>query len=434
MQQNHAHSSAAVEAVAANGPTVRHAAASFIFVTALLDTLSFGVALPALPELIRQLVGGDFARAAWWFGVYAAIFAAAQFLFSPALGALSDRFGRRPVVLISNFGMAVNYATLAIAPSLWLLLAARLLLGITASSLATANAYIADTTPPEKRVKAFSIVGSAFGLGFIVGPALGGFLGSFSVRMPFWISAGLALLNSLYGFFVLPESLSKERRATRFELKDANPVGALVMLKTYPSLLDLGISSFLMDLAACALRTMFVLYAGYRYGWNTQAIGLFLMIMAFMTVFVQIGLAGRLASRFGDRKVMLAGLLFGIASYVCMGLASTGREFVIAALLLALNSLADPTIQAIMSRKVKESEQGRLQSAIRSLDGLAGIFGPYLFAQVFALSINKNTSSYFAGATFIVAAMCELTGVVVAVRATRKPSISAACLDEVNLA
>lgn len=396
----------------------RRAAVAFIFVTAILDTLSFGIALPVLPELIRQILGGGFGQAAWWFGIYGAVFAAAQFLFSPVQGALSDRFGRRPVILISNLGMAINYVMLALVPSLWWLLAGRVILGITAASLATANAYIADTTPEDKRVAAFSIVGSAFGLGFIFGPALGGFLGNISIRLPFWISAALALLNFVYGFLILPESLPKEKRTRRFELKDANPIGALALLRKYSHLFDLGISSFVMDLAACVLRTVFVLYAGYRYGWNTQTIGLFLMVMAVLTVAVRVGLTSYLASVFGDRNVMFAGLFFGIVSYAWMALAGTGKVFVMAAPLLALSSLAEPTIQSIMSRTVKDSEQGRLQSAIRSLDGFASIFGPYIFAGIFAVSIKVQKVPYMVGAAFIAAAAFELVGAIVAVRAT----------------
>ncbi|MGN6738689.1 MFS transporter, partial [Dyella sp.] len=257
----------------------RRAALAFIFVTVLLDMLAFGIVIPVLPHQIAQLAGGGIAKAAWWVGVFSTVFAVVQFAFSPVQGALSDRYGRRPVILISNLGLAIDFVVLALAPTLWLLFVSRTLLGMTAASFTTANAYIADITPKEKRAAAYGVLGGAFGLGFIVGPGLGGFLGDISLRLPFWVAGALALCNFLYGFFILPESLPKERRTPRFELHSAHPLGSLKLLKRYPQVLGLGIVMFLVYLAHYVLQTTFVLYADYRYGWGPQAVGFVLMLV-----------------------------------------------------------------------------------------------------------------------------------------------------------
>ncbi|WP_090453190.1 TCR/Tet family MFS transporter [Dyella sp. OK004] len=397
----------------------RRAAVAFIFVTVLLDMLAFGIVIPVLPHLIEQLAGGGIANAAWWVGIFSTVFAIVQFAFSPVQGALSDRFGRRPVILISNLGLAVDFMVLALAPTLWLLFVARIVLGMTAASFTTANAYIADITPKEKRAAAFGMLGGAFGLGFIIGPGLGGFLGDISLRLPFWVAAGLALCNFLYGLLVLPESLPKERRTPRFELHSAHPLGALKLLRRYPQVLGLAVVMFLVYLAHYVLQTTFVLYADYRYSWGPQAVGFVLMLVGACDGSVQAFLTGRLTPRYGERRVLIAGMLCGIGAFLLMGLADTGWVFLLGIPLMALWGLSGPPIQSIMTHQVDPTEQGRLQGAIASLGSFAGIFGPYLFAQIFAFSISPQSPIHLPGLAFVVSAVLLLIGTVIAARITR---------------
>lgn len=400
-------------------PSRRRAALVFIYITVVLDMLAFGIVIPVLPHLIEQLAGGGIAEAAWWVGIFSTVFAAVQFAFSPVQGALSDRFGRRPVILISNLGLAVNLLIMALAPSLWLLFVARVILGVSAASFTTANAYIADITPKEKRAGAYGILGSAFGLGFILGPGLGGFLGGIDLRLPFWVAAGLALCNFLYGYFILPESLPRERRTQRFEFHNAHPLGSLKLLRRYPMVLGLAVVMFLVYLAHYVLQTVFVLYADFRYGWGTQAVGLVLMLVGASDGAVQAFLTGRLAPRFGERRVLLGGLIFGVGAFILMGAASVGWVFLLGIPLMALWGLAGPPIQAIMTHEVDPTEQGRLQGAVTSLGSFAGIFGPYIFAQIFASSIAPDARVHLPGLAFMVAAALLLIATVIALRVTR---------------
>lgn len=404
----------------------RRAALVFIYVTVLLDMLAFGIIIPVLPHLIEQLAGGGIARAAFWVGIFSTVFAIVQFGFAPVQGALSDRFGRRPVILISNLGLAIDFVVLALAPSLWMLFAARILLGMTAASFSTANAYIADITPKEKRAAAFGVLGSAFGLGFIIGPGLGGFLGGIALRLPFWVAAGLALCNFLYGYFVLPESLPKERRTPTIELHSAHPFGTLKLLRRQRQVFGLAVVLFLVYLAHYVLQTVFVLYADYRYDWGPQAVGYVLMLVGGSDAFVQAVLTGKLAPRFGERRVLLAGLVFGIGAFLVMGLANNGGVFLLGIPLMALWGLAMPPIQSLMTQQVDPSEQGRLQGAIGSLGSFAGIFGPYLFAQIFALSIAPTAPFHVPGIAFVFSAVLMLAALVLAARVTRRLPATAA--------
>lgn len=403
---------------------VRRAALAFIFITVTLDILAFGVIIPVLPHLILSMVeGSDFSKAAIWSGIFSTVFALIQFVSSPIQGALSDRFGRRPVILLSNLGLGLDFILMALVNTLPLLFIGRVISGLTAASFSTANAYIADVTPPEKRAASYGMLGAAFGIGFVIGPALGGFLGDIDLRLPFWLSAGLALANFCYGYFVLPESLPPEKRSTRFEIKHANPFGALMLLRRYPHVFGLASLVFLSSLAHYVLPSTFVLYADYRYGWGAQAVGYTLGLVGICNAFVQAWLVRKLVPRVGESRILLIGLVCGTIGFTWMGLASTGHIYLMAIPLLALWGMAGPATQALMTNQVDPHEQGRLQGAISSLASLAGIFGPYLFSHVFASFIGENAALQLPGAAFLLAGILLGIGAIIAYRATHTAPI-----------
>jgi len=397
----------------------RRAALIFIFVTVLIDILSFGIIIPVLPHLVEQLAGGGIAKAAMWVGVFGTLFALIQFVCSPVQGALSDRFGRRPVVLLSNLGIGIDFLFMAAVNTIPLLLIGRCISGATAASFTTANAYIADVTPPEKRAAAFGMLGAAFGIGFIIGPALGGFLGGFNVRLPFYAAALLALTNFCYGYFILPESLPPERRSARFDWSHANPLGSLVLLRRYRSVFGLAAVVFLTNLAHYVLQSVFVLYADYRYEWGPQAVGYTLALVGVCNAFTQAWLVRKLVPKIGERSTLLVGLAFGFAGFAVMGLADSGTVFLFGIPLLALWGLAGPATQALITHQVDPREQGRLQGAVTSLASLAGIFGPALFTQVFALFISDHAPLHAPGAPFLLSTVLLMIGWFVAWRVTR---------------
>lgn len=400
-------------------PPLRRAAVIFIFITVMLDMLAFGVIIPVLPHLVEQMIGGDIATAARWTGLFGVAYNLMQLIFSPIQGALSDRFGRRPVILLSNLGLGLDFIVMALAQTLPLLFIGRLVSGMTAASFSTANAYIADVTAPEKRAGAFGLLGAAFGIGFIVGPALGGWLGGFDIRLPFWIAAGLSLANFLYGYFVLPESLPPEKRSKRFDIKSANPIGALGFLRRHPQVFALALVVFTVNLAQYALNSTFVLFTDYRFQWGPQEVGFSLALVGLCSGLVQAGLVRRVVPVFGERKVMLTGLLFGIAGFSVLGLAPVVWMFLAGIPLLALWGLGGPTAQAIMTQQISAHEQGRLQGSITSLASFAGIFGPFVFSQVFAAFIGPTAPARIPGAAFLLAALLLVVAFVLGLRATR---------------
>ncbi|HEX7370967.1 MAG TPA: TCR/Tet family MFS transporter [Rhodanobacteraceae bacterium] len=398
----------------------RRAAVIFILVTVFIDILSFGIIIPVLPHLIIELVGGSIATAAVWASGFGTVYMLMQFIASPIQGALSDRFGRRAVILISCLGLGTDFIVMALAPVLWLLFIGRAISGVCSASFTTSYAYIADITPAQKRAAAFGLLGAAFGLGFIIGPALGGMLGHIWIRLPFWVSAGLALTNFLYGLFVLPESLPRARRSCGIEWKHANPVGSLLLLKRYPQVFALAVVFFLMALAQYSLNSTFVLYTDYRYGWGTLAVGGALAVVGLCTAIVQGGLVRPLVPKFGERRLMLAGLGFAILGYILFGLAPHAWMFMAAIPLLCLGGLAGPPAQSIMTHEVDPREQGRLQGALSSLRSLAGIIGPLLFANLFALFISKHAPVHdLSGISFLLAAALTVAALWLTARATR---------------
>ena len=368
-------------------PTKRHAALGFIFVTCLFDMLAFGVAAPTLPKLISDFLGGNTARASEYLGFFITTFALVQFVFSPVLGLLSDRFGRRPVILLSNFGLAVDYLIMALAPSLNWLFLGRALAGLSASSIPTATAYISDVTEPEKRSKAFGLVGAAFGVGFVVGPAIGGWLGQHNPRLPFWVAAAASLLNACYGFFVLPESLAPEKRQPRFQWKKANPLGSLKLLRSHSELLGLATVNFLGDIAHEIYLTVWILYVMYRFAWDQRMVGLGLAVVGIFSIICFAVLVGPVVAKLGDRRALLAGLACAALGFAMYGWARSATMFFAAIAVNSLWALARPTSQSLMTRRVSASEQGELQGAIASIRGIGMIIGPQIFGVTFAYFI-----------------------------------------------
>lgn len=403
-------------------PKPNRAAFVFIFITVLLDMLALGIMLPVLPKLIIAFEGGDRASAASITGVFGLTWAAMQFVFSPVLGTLSDRYGRRPVILLSNLGLGLDYVLMALAPSVSWLFAGRLISGITAASFSTAGAYIADVTPADQRAARYGMLGAAFGLGFIVGPAVGGVLGDISLRLPFWAAAGLSLVNAAYGFFILPESLAPERRSA-FAWSRANPLGSLKLLSSHRELLGLTAVTFLAYLAHESLPSMFVIYADYRYGWGERAVGLALAVVGVCQTIVAATLVGPAVKRLGERRALYAGLLCAVLAFLAYGLAPTGALMLLGIPFGALQGLANPAMQALMTRQVEPSNQGQLQGALSSLRGITGMMGPVLFTQVFAISVRGGTAlPHLPGAPYLLAASLAVGGLLLSWRVTSPAS------------
>ena len=391
----------------------------FIIVTVTLDFLAFGIIAPVLPNLIIQFEGGNMSRASEVTGYFGFAWATMQFLFSPVLGAWSDRFGRRPVILLSCLGLGLDYIFMALAPTLGWLFVGRIISGITTSNVSTSFAYIADVTPPQDRAKRYGLLGAAFGLGFVIGPAVGGLLGHYSLRAPFWAAAGLSLANFLYGVFVLPESLPAERRA-KSAWHMANPLGSLSLLRSHRVLAGLSVVTFLYYLAQQSLPSMFVLYTEYRYGWNERSVGIALAVVGVCAATVSGGMVGPYVKRFGERFGLVSGLCFGLIGFAGFALAPRGWVLVSAIPFIALWGVGGPAMQSLMSQLVDASSQGKLQGAINSLRALTGMAGPLLFTQVFSASIAPRAAVYLPGSPYFLACVLLIAGACLAALVTRQ--------------
>lgn len=390
-----------------------------VFVTIVLDMLALGIVIPVLPKLIEDFLNGDAVKTAQMLGLFGTVWALMQFFFSPIMGILSDRFGRRPVILISNFGLVFDYILMFLAPNLSWLLIGRVISGITSASIPAATSYIADVTPPEKRSAAFGMVGMAFGVGFILGPALGGFFGDFNPRYPFLLAGTLSLLNGLYAFFVLPESLAKEFR-TPFSWRRANPVASVGLLLE-SRLVGFAAINFILSLSHAIFPSIMVLYMSYRYGWTVKQVGFMMAAVGLTNGIVQGALIAPAVRRLGDRGSLILGLIFGTIGFGLAGIADTSFWFWWSVPFLALWGLANAVIQGMMSQRVGPKEQGELQGAIGSLRGITELIGPFIFTLSFAYFIDKNHSLYFPGAPFAinVALMLAALGFAVLGRGTR---------------
>ncbi|MDQ6860066.1 MAG: TCR/Tet family MFS transporter [Verrucomicrobiota bacterium] len=390
------------------------AAVIFVLVTVSLDMLSVGLIAPVLPKLILNFLGGEMKTAADWNGVFGTVFAAMQFFFSPVLGVLSDRYGRRPVILLSNLGLGLDYVVMAIAPSLAWLFLGRVISGITSASVPTAMAYIADVTPKEKRAGAFGMIGVAFGVGFVLGPAIGGPLGDISPRLPFWVAAGFSLANWGWGYFFVPESLAEARRQP-FTMRRANPLGSLKLLRSHHELWRLATIQFLAYLAHNAF-TVWALYAIYRYAWSSGMIGLSLAVVGVCAAIISGGLTGRMVKGLGERRTLYIGQACGAVGMCMAALAQSGAMFLASIPIISLWNISMPAAQSIMSRRVSEREQGELQGAIGSLRSLGFLIGPGLFSWTFAWFINPQHSFHLPGAPYFLGAVLLASAMLLSTR------------------
>jgi DHA1 family tetracycline resistance protein-like MFS transporter len=404
----------------------RTAAFGFIFGSALINAISFGIMIPILPNLIKQFVGGDTAAASEWNVLFSTVWGVMQFICGPILGMLSDRYGRRPVLLLSIAGLFVDFLFMAFAPTLAWLFLGRVLNGVTASSFSTANAYVADITAPEDRAKNFGLMGSAFGFGFVIGPTLGGVLGEVSLRLPFIFAAGLCLINALYGLLILPESLPPERRTTGVDWTRANPLGSLRFLRENARLGGLALVGFLYQLGFTVLPTIFVLYSGYRYGWTPGILGLTFLATGISQILVAAFVVGPVVKRVGERGAVLLGLGAGALALVIYALATTGWIYMVGVPVFALTGLVNPGVQGLMTRRVGPQHQGQLQGVSQSFQGIASMAGPSLFGLTFAWAVRHDASLHQPGLPILVAAALLLAGFLLSLRvATPAPAPAA---------
>ncbi len=396
----------------------RQAALPFILVTVLIDMLGIGLVIPVLPKLVTTMYGGNISEGSTVFGWFVASYALMQFVFSPVLGNLSDAYGRRPVILLSLLGAGLDYLLMAMAPSLGWLFVGRVISGITGANIAAANAYVADVSPPEDRARNFGMIGACFGVGFIIGPALGGLLGGFGLRVPFIAAAILTLCNWLYGCFVLPESHAKERRRP-FDWSRANPLSSLGALGRYPIVLGLAAVITLERLAHDALPSTWVLYTTYRFNWTELDNGLSLALVGVMYAVVSGGLTGVIVKKLGERRSLITGLMIGSTTFLMYGLASRGWMLYLIIVIGSAGGIAVPALQSLISKATPATEQGAVQGALSSIQSMAAIIGPLMATGLFGYFTSASAPVKLPGAAFIVSSMLVAIGAALAMRNLR---------------
>jgi DHA1 family tetracycline resistance protein-like MFS transporter len=382
----------------------KNAAVGFIFITLLIDIIGFGIIIPVMPTLISELKGVDISTASKYGSLLMFAYASVQFICAPILGNLSDKYGRRPVLLFSLFGFGIDYLFMALAPTYGWLFIGRIIAGITGASMTTGAAYIADVSTPENRAKNFGMIGAAFGLGFIIGPMIGGLLGGLGPRIPFYAAAALALLNCAYGYFVLPESLSKENRRP-FKWKRANPIGSLMHLKKYPAIGGLAVSIFLVYVAAHAIMSNWSYFTMYRFNWDAKMVGISLAVVGVLVATVQGGLIRYINPRLGNEKSVYTGLAFYAVGMLLFGLANQSWMMFAFLIPYCLGGIAMPAIQAIMAGHVPPNMQGELQGTVTSLMSAAAIIGPLLMNNLFFYFSHDNAPVHLPGAPFLLASV-----------------------------
>lgn len=392
---------------------------TFIFITILIDVIGLGIIIPVLPKLIEQMTGDNLSVASKYAGWLTFAYASMQFLFSPIIGGLSDRYGRRPVLLFSLFGFSIDYLLMGFAPTIVWLFVGRLISGLTGASFTTATAYIADVSPPEKRAQNFGLIGGAFGLGFIIGPVIGGLLGHYGARIPFFAAAALAMLNAIYGYFVLPESLDKEHRR-KFDWKRANPVGSLKQLNKYPLILSLVVSLVFIYIASHATQSTWTFYTMEKFGWNEKMVGYSLGFIGLMIALVQGGLIRLIIPKIGQKKSIYIGLSLYVIGFVCFAFATKGWMMFAFVIPFSLGGICGPALQGVMSEQVPANEQGELQGALTSLISVTSIVGPLLMTYLFSYFTSPQAPFQFPGAPFLMGAILTLFSVFFAVRTLEK--------------
>ncbi|MBP6387007.1 MAG: TCR/Tet family MFS transporter [Pseudarcicella sp.] len=384
----------------------------FIFITMLIDVIGIGLIIPVLPTLVKSFTGDDISKAAQYSGWMMASYAIMQFIFSPILGGLSDKYGRRPVILFSLFGFALDYLLLGFAPSLVWLFVGRCIAGITGASFTTANAYIADISKPEDRSKNYGMVGAAFGLGFILGPMLGGILGHYGAKVPFFFAAGLTFINGLYGYFILPESLKPENRRD-FDWKRANPMGTLLILKKYPQLIWLLTSFLLLQLAGQTHPSIWTFFTMKQFGWTPKEVGLSLAFVGLIIGVVQGGLIRFTTPKLGEKKSIIYGLILYLVGFILFAFAAEGWMMYAIMIPFGLGGICGPSLQALITKQVGEDQQGELQGGITSLQSITTIFGPLMASNLFAYFTSNSAPILFPGAAFFSAGLLTLLSVLV---------------------
>jgi MFS transporter, DHA1 family, tetracycline resistance protein len=402
----------------------RKAAMSFIFITLLIDVTGLGLIIPVLPKLIEQLTGGTISQASQWGGWLTFAYAIMQFVCAPIIGNLSDKYGRRPVLLFSLLGFGIDYLFLAFAPTIWWLFLGRIIAGITGASFTTASAYIADVSTHENRAQNFGLLGAAFGLGFIIGPSMGGLLAHYGIRVPFFVAAGFSLLNAAYGYFVLPESLSKENRRG-FDWNRANPLGSLLHLKKYPSVVGLIWSMVLVYIAAHALQSTWTFINLERFNWSEQMLGLSLGVVGIMTMIVQGGLIRYINPRLGNEKSVYIGLAIYSIGMLAFAFADKSWMMFVFMVPYCLGGIAGPALQAILAGHVPPTEQGELQGALTSMISVTSIIGPLVMTNLFAYFTKPGAPIHFSGAPFLLGSILLMGSAVVAYSVLRKEKVVA---------
>ena len=393
----------------------RKAALGFIFITILVDMTGLGIIIPVMPKLITELTGGSISDASVYGGWLIFAYAFSQFLFSPVLGGISDRVGRRPVLLFSLFGLGIDYVVLALAPNIIWLFIGRVIAGIGGASITTASAYVADVSPPEKRAQNFGMIGAAFGLGFIIGPVIGGILGEYGSRIPFFAAAGLTLLNWLYGFFIVPESLDKENRRA-FSWKRANPIGTLLHLKKYPAIIGMIASIFLVYLAAHAVQSTWAFFTIETFKWTEAEVGYSLGFVGFVVALVQGVLIRPVVKAVGQVKAVYIGLSFNALGLLLFAFATEGWMIYAILVPYALGGFAGPSMQGIMTSQVPVDEQGELQGGMTSMASVTSIIGPVMMTSIFAYFTDPENDIYFPGAPFILATILAIVSMILVIK------------------
>ena len=387
----------------------------FIFITIFIDITGLGIIIPIIPSLISELIDGSISEAAMYSGWLMFSYATLQFLFAPILGGLSDQYGRRPVILLSLLGFGINYIVLAVAPNIIWLFIGRIFQGIMGASLTTASAYIADISTPEKKAQNFGLIGAAFGLGFILGPVIGGYLGQFGSRVPFYAASIFTLINLLYGFLILPESLKKENRR-KFDIKRANPIGTLLSLRRYPLISGLLLCIILFNIAQHATHSTWSFFTIEKFDWDEKLVGYSLGFIGILAAIVQGGLIRIIIPKFGKVNSLYLGMSFYIIGLLLFTIADESWMVFAFAIPLSLGGLCGPALQGIMTNQIPDNQQGEFQGGITSLISLTSIIGPLLMTNLFSLFTSNNNLIYFPGAPFLLAAILSILGLVVAIR------------------